>query len=129
MNEIEKAIKSFKKRNKGLKNNPVCQDIQERVDKQNYEIVRNNIAIEALEKQLNSGWISVIEMLPNYTSDYNVTVGVGSELGYFEEVRTYRYEIYNGKNPYRKWIVPNRFDEVINIIAWRQLPETYKEDI
>lgn len=51
MNDIEKAIEHFKKRNFRLKANPVCQDIKERVEKQNYEIERNNLAISALEKQ------------------------------------------------------------------------------
>ena len=105
--------------------------IKDGIDYETNAIVIGNdelsIVAEALEKQLNSRWIPVSERLPNYTSDYNVTVGVGSELGYFEEVRTYRYEIYNGKNPYRKWIIPNRFDEVIDIIAWKELPEKYIE--
>ena len=62
--DIEKAIKHFTKRNFWLKANPVCQRVQKRVDKQNYEIQRNVLAISALEKQLSNGWIPVSERLP-----------------------------------------------------------------
>ena len=80
-----------------------------------------------LERQIDSGWVKCSESLPEYTDDYNVTVGIGSILGYFEEVRTYRYEIFNGKNPYRKWIIPNNFNEIVNVIAWKNLPKPYQE--
>ena len=80
------------------------------------------------ENQLNDGWIPISKGLPEFTGDYNTTVGVGSELGYFEEVRTYRYEIYNGKTPHKKWIIANNFCEVVNVIAWRPLPKKYTED-
>lgn len=116
--EIEKALRFFKGQMEGgrcsVKNCETC-DAQE-------------IAIDVLEQQLTNRWIPVTERLPEYTGDYNVTVGVGSELGYFEEVRTYRYEIYNGKNPHKKWIIPNNFHEIVNVIAWQPLPEPYKED-
>lgn len=96
------------------------------VNGSNAKVEAIDIAISALEKQMESVWIPCSERLPEYTADYNVTVGIGSILGYFEEVRTYRYEICNSKNPYRKWIIPNNVDEVINIIAWQPLPEPYK---
>jgi|GEM_PF-4081311 len=82
--------------------------------------------LDYVEKLEKDKWISTSERLPKYTGDYNVTVGVGSMLGYFEEVRTYRYEIYNGKNSYQKWIIPNKIDEIVNVIAWMSLPEPYK---
>ena len=48
----EEAILNFEKRNFWLKANPVCQSIQERVDKQNAEMERNELALAALrEKQ------------------------------------------------------------------------------
>ena len=86
-----------------------------------------NVVISALEKQINGGWVKCSDELPKYTDDYNVTVGIGSILGYFEEVRTYRYEIFNGKNPYQKWIIPNNFNEIVNVIAWKNLPTPYQE--
>jgi len=45
------AIKNFEKRNFWLKANPVCQNIKERVDKQNAEIERNMLAVSALREQ------------------------------------------------------------------------------
>mgnify|MGYP001267561131 FL=1 len=70
-------------------------------------------------------WIPVNEKLPKYSGDYNVTVGVSNEYGYYEEVRTYRYERFNGKHPYQKWCIPNKLYETINVIAWMPLPEPY----
>ena len=48
---IEEAISRFEKRNFWLKANPVCQSIQERVDKQNAEMERNELALSALRAQ------------------------------------------------------------------------------
>lgn len=90
-------------------------------------VIRKQSIISALEKQIDDGWIPCSERLPEYTDNYNVTVGIGSMLGYFEEVRTYRYEIFNGKNPYRKWIIPNNANEIVNVIAWQNLPTKYSE--
>ena len=83
--------------------------------------------LDAIDKPINGGWVKCSEQLPEYTDNYNVTVGIGSMLGYFEEVRTYRYEIYNGKNPYKKWIIPNNINEIVNVIAWQNLPTPYQE--
>lgn len=83
--------------------------------------------LDAIDKPINGGWVKCSERLPEYTDNYNVTVGIGSMLGYFEEVRTYRYEIFNGKNPYRKWIIPNNINEIVNVIAWQNLPAQYQE--
>ena len=67
-------------------------------------------------------WISVDERLPQYTDEYNVTVGVPSEFGYFETVKTIRFERIKGKEP--RWVIPK--NEIYNVIAWMKLPEKYQ---
>lgn len=70
-----------------------------------------------------SEWIRCDEKLPQYTDEYNVTVGVASELGYFEKVTTLRFERIKGKEP--RWVTPE--NEVCHVIAWMPLPQLYKE--
>lgn len=72
-----------------------------------------------------SEWIRCDEKLPQYTDEYNVTVGVASEFGYFEKVTTLRFERIKGKEP--KWITHK--NEVYRVIAWMPLPSPYKEKI
>ena len=67
-------------------------------------------------------WISVDDRLPQYTDEYNVTVGVPSEFGYFEKVKTLRFERINGKEP--RWVIPK--NEIYNVIAWTELPKKYQ---
>ena len=66
-------------------------------------------------------WISVNDRLPQYTDEYNVTVGVPSEFGYFEKVKTLRFERIKGKEP--RWVIPK--NEIYNVIAWMELPKKY----
>ena len=67
-------------------------------------------------------WISVDDRLPQYTDEYNVTVGVPSEFGYFEKVKTLRFERISGKDP--RWVIPK--NEIYNVIAWMELPKKYQ---
>ena len=67
-------------------------------------------------------WISVDDRLPQYTDEYNVTVGVPSEFGYFEKVKTLRFERINGKD--QRWVIPK--NEIYNVIAWMELPKKYQ---
>ena len=124
-NNIERAIENFKKRNNGLKNNPVCQDVPERVNKQNYEIERNNLAIAALEKQLNGGWISASDRLPEMCGqDILLTIEnifqqrkvIHGFTGYMEKGKLEFNSLDNETN-FKNWTV----------IAWQPLPEPYKE--
>ena len=69
-----------------------------------------------------SEWIRCDEKLPQYTDEYNVTVGVASEFGYFEKVTTLRFERINGKEP--RWVTPK--NEAYRVIAWMPLPSPYK---
>lgn len=67
-------------------------------------------------------WVSVEDGLPQYTDEYNVTVGVPSKFGYFEKVKTLRFERIKGKEP--RWVIPK--NEIYNVIAWMELPEKYQ---
>ena len=67
-------------------------------------------------------WISVDDRLPQYTDEYNVTAGVPSEFGYFEKVKTLRFERIKGKEP--RWVIPE--NEIYNVIAWMELPKKYQ---
>ena len=67
-------------------------------------------------------WIPVDDRLPQYTGEYNVTVGVPNEFGYFEKVKTLRFERIKGKEP--RWVIPK--NEIYNVIAWMELPKKYQ---
>lgn len=67
-------------------------------------------------------WVSVDDRLPQYTDEYNVTVGVPNEFGYFEKVKTLRFERIKGKEP--RWVIPK--NETYNVIAWMELPKKYQ---
>lgn len=66
-------------------------------------------------------WTDVTVRLPKHTQDYNVVCNVGCALGGFREVRTYRFENIQGREP--KWCIPNDPCEVVSITHWAQLPE------
>ena len=57
---------------------------------------------------------------PKYTGDYNVVCNIGSMLGGYTDVRTYRFERIKGREP--KWCIPNSFDEIVSITHWQPLP-------
>ena len=82
------------------------------------DLRRENAKLRARVPQ----WISVDDRLPQYTDEYNVTVGVPSEFGYFEKVKTLRFERINGKEP--RWVIPK--NEIYNVIAWMELPKKYQ---
>lgn len=71
------------------------------------------------------GWISVENSLPIYTGYYNVICNICSMLGGWNEVRSYRYEIVDGCK--LGWLIPDRFDEVVSVTHWRNLPSLPKE--
>jgi hypothetical protein len=69
-------------------------------------------------------WIPCSERLPEYTDEYNVTLGIASEFGYFKKVTTLRFESIKGKES--RWVIPK--NEVCRVIAWMPLPEPYREE-
>lgn len=82
------------------------------------DLRRENAELRARVPQ----WILVEDRLPQYTDEYNVTVGVPSEFGYFETVKTLRFERIKGKDP--RWVIPK--NEICNVIAWMELPKKYQ---
>lgn len=80
------------------------------------------------QPKLNNGWIPCSEKLPEYTDDYNVTVGMASVDGYYEEVTVLRFECFKGCEP--KWCITTTLgmnDYISRVIAWQPLPEKYRE--
>lgn len=90
-------------------------------------LVLGNVQViaEDLASEHNNGWISVEDALPEYTDDYNVTVGVCNELGYYECVKTFRFLKIKGKEP--TWDIPKSMLNVYKVIAWQPLPAPYKK--
>jgi hypothetical protein len=73
---------------------------------------------EMVEQAINP-WISVEDRLPEYTEDYNVICHILTHHGNFRDVKTYRFENIQGREP--KWCIPND-DEVVTISHWMPLP-------
>ena len=111
--EIEKAIETLEDM-KGV--------FDTRSHKQ-YSLSALDLAISALEQQLNNGWIPVEKELPKFTDDYLVSVTISTSFGDFETVRTLPFYRKDGKGG---WLLPENFDEVWKVRAWRELPEPYK---
>ncbi len=69
------------------------------------------------------GWQDLDKVKPKHTDDYNVACIVGSIMGCYRTVRTYRYEIRNGKGGRtEKWCIPDNFNEIVEITHWQSLP-------
>lgn len=65
-------------------------------------------------------WIPCSERPPEYTSNYLVTVMIGSPFGAYKEVRS---AIYNTKTG---WCVYKSADEIANVIAWAESPKPWE---
>jgi len=70
------------------------------------------LAIEALEKQINDRWIPVSEKLPDESGWYVITVGFNKTV-YADFYDSYHCE----------WQDYNSFD----IVAWKKMPQPYEE--
>ena len=75
------------------------------------------------KERIMGKWNDINESMPKYTDDYLVACNIGSMAGGYSEVRCYRYEIFNGNKPHKKWCIPDRFDEIITITHWMELPD------
>ena len=103
-----------------------------------------DIAISALEKQEQDRWIPVTERLPETTDPVNVTWANNDPVSYYEDIRGKRFTAtacyHRGKwwwysavcqdllDEYGKSCMDDEIDEAIEILAWRPLPEKYKEE-
>lgn len=65
-------------------------------------------------------WIPCSERLPEDTSNYLVTVMIGSPFGAYKEVRSAIYNIKTG------WYVYKNTDEVVAVIAWKEPSEPWE---
>ena len=117
MSEIEKAIENLQGI-KGARYATISENMGELYEKIVLDDLDSlDMAIKALD-QLR--WRDAEKELPKYTGDYNVVCNVGSMLGGYTTVRTYRFERIPGREP--KWYIPNRPDEVVTITHWLPLP-------
>lgn len=108
--EIEKAIEILKYYN------PVGAINAGFIEEPNEDTKAFYIAIQALEKQLNGGWVSVSERLPKCDNKYNeedVLVCMDDEF-----IATTTYVKDKG---FELWA------ESGEVTAWQPLPETYRE--
>ncbi len=82
-------------------------------------------AIEALEKQERDRWIPVSEALPKEKAEYNVTIKGEYGLPPYVDACYWNDNdnVFEDWNGYYEDYIP-----VSNVIAWRPLPEPYKED-
>ena len=119
--EIEKAIDYFKNAHIDY-SNVESGVIAERVC---------NLAISALTQQLNNGWIPVSEppteygtyivaWMPTGHTSNDVMKATKSELTHYYEMLEYNPE------EDEEWETITQYDSY-KIIAWRNLPESYKE--
>ena len=116
----QEAIKNFQGENKIL-----SQYAETKFQKEVFakKIERNNMAIKALEKQRNNGWIPVDERLPD-TNDYillsfsNFTIPA---VGRYETEKDGSGAFYVGDE------LETCLSQDLFVNAWQQLPESYKE--
>ena len=116
----QEAIKNFQGENKTL-----SQYAETKFQKEVFakKIERNNMAIKALEKQRNNGWIPVDERLPD-TNDYillsfsNFTIPV---VGRYETEKDGSGAFYVGDE------LETCLSQDLYVNAWMELPKPYKE--
>jgi len=78
-----------------------------------------DLAIEALEKQLNGGWILCNEKLPDDIPPDN-NFGVDYWITYLDEYNNPAVGVY-------EWLWNRKWNIIHKVIAWQPLPKEYKE--
>jgi len=108
MNKIENAIMNLK-------------SLDNQADLYGFQIDTINLAIEALERQLNNGWIPTKQRLPNMKecqkNDCRFIVTDGNRV--YGDSFDYLADGYIEP----KWV----YSSMCEPIAWQELPERYKE--
>ena len=137
MNDIEKAIEDLKDIKTILKTQHMCKVLDDELTKKDVEDYKSrfasvNLAISALEKQLNGGWVPVDERLPEEYGCYlvawrptdltaeDIIKNTGTVPHYYEMVE------YDPDDE-ALWIGGIEQCESYEILAWQPLPEPYKE--
>ena len=85
--------------------------------------------IDAHPTVKQSTWIPCSEKSPEYTGEYNATVGMSGTGGYYEEVTTLPYLHTAGES---RWMIPKSIDLdpfILTVIAWMPLPDPYTESV
>jgi len=117
LNEIETAIRDLKAYAEGAERKIKSDESEENVRFYKQNIISFNLAIKALEKQLNGGWVPVNSgKLPENKKIVLITRSTGSVgLGFCNR---------NSSNHWR-----DGEGYLLSCpLAWRELPEPYKED-
>jgi hypothetical protein len=137
MSDIEKAISEFKI-NLSLSKEELDLPLPEGEEEHIKEwITYQGLAISALEKQLNNGWIPCKDRLPEETGRYIVTYHEWSDGNYLPKyddiyVKVWRYR---KEEQYTGFVYPTgcnieaEQDTHREVIAWQPLPEPYKEEL
>lgn len=122
MNDIEKAIESLKMENELMQFDPMTGEDYpiELQNQDNQDLYKANlIAISALERQLNGGWIPVSERLPEEKGFYIFHLkGTKRHEYYYEDGKLYADCIHDEEY---------LFDINKSVTAWMPLPELYSD--
>lgn len=108
--EIREAIEGFKMDNELLGDNVPG------------VVERNNLAIAALEKQIDNGWILCSDRLPKVGKRYLVSVIWKDELYNYRKPAVYD-AVYGADG---LWHSYNYEPVSYEVIAWQPLPEPYQ---
>lgn len=90
------------------------------IDERHKEFV--NMAISALEKQINGGWIPTAERTPEHSDDF-LLVQINGKCKNITFDNAFQLATYTSEG----WIVEGYEElEDLNVIAYQPLPEPYK---
>jgi hypothetical protein len=128
MNDVEKAIEALKMDNELMQFDPNTGEdypieLQNEINQDIYKA--NLVAISALEKQLNGGWIPVSERLPN-NCGLGVLLTIENKFQQRKVIQGFTGYMEKGKLEFHTNDKTTNL-EIWKVIAWRPLPEPYKE--
>ena len=128
--KIEKAIEALKDINTILKTQHMCKDLDDELTEKDVEDYKSrfdsvNLAISALEKQLNGGWIPVSERLPN-NCGLGVLLTIANKFQQRKVIQGFTGYMEKGKLEFH---TNDKTTNLVNwkVIAWMPLPPAYVE--